>query len=104
MTTQKLRVWWCPQVLGELFYVEVPNLVEARLLLDTLANYDIFQYDNRIKGDYCNAGGLQVWDEQDQEWLEWWDDETGNEIDDYTLPQLREIAAMKLFVESHMTS
>jgi hypothetical protein len=87
MTTQKLRVYWIPQVPGEAFYVDVANLVEAKLLLDTLANYDIFQFDNRIKGDYCNAGGLEVW--EDEEWCEWWDEESGKEIDDYTIEELR---------------
>ena len=53
-----LRVWWIPQVPGKSFYKPVANLVEAKLLLDTLADYDAFQLRHRIKPDYCNAGGL----------------------------------------------
>jgi hypothetical protein len=92
---QKLRVWWVPQVVGtnsKIFTVEVTNLVEAKLILDTLANYDLFQYHNHIKGNYCNTGGLEIWNEDDQEWEMWWDDEdTGREIDDYTLEELRKV-------------
>lgn len=73
-------------------YVPVANLVEAKLLLNTLADYDQFQYDNRIKPDYCNAGGLQMWDEKEQEWYDWHDEETGKEIDDYSLDELRQEA------------
>lgn len=82
----KLRVWWIPQVPGKPFYVPVDSLVEARLLLDTLAKYDQFQFENRIKPDYCNTGGLQSF--EDDEWTDWYDDD-GNEIDDFSLQQLR---------------
>ncbi|MEA7581151.1 hypothetical protein ONJ87_28130, partial [Salmonella enterica subsp. enterica serovar Anatum] len=32
-------------------------------VMDALADYDAFQYDNNIKPDYCNANGLEMWDE-----------------------------------------
>jgi hypothetical protein len=86
----KLRVWWIPQIPGKPFYKQVDNLVQAKILLDTLADYDIFQYENRIKGDYCNAGGLQEWDEEEQEWFDW-EDEDCRSIDDYTLDELRQL-------------
>jgi hypothetical protein len=56
--------------------------------LDTLARYDQFQYDNRIKPDYANTGGLQEWNEEEKEWWDWYD-EDGNDIDFYTLEDLR---------------
>lgn len=59
------------------FRQPVRTVREAQLLLDTLAQYDIFQLENRIKPDYCNAGGLEVW--EDGEWSEWADEE-GNDI------------------------
>ena len=101
MAKQKIRVWWIPQVPGRPFHVDVTNLVEAKLILNTLAHYDLFQYENYIKGDYANAGGLEVWDEADQEWTNWEDEDSGREIDGYTLKELRETAAIKLFTESH---
>ena len=77
---QKLRVWWIPQVPMKPFNVEVANLEQAHLLLDTLAEYDRFQLDNRIKPDYSNTGGLQVW--EDNEWVDWYG-ENGEDFDEW---------------------
>lgn len=74
-----LRVWWIPQVPMKQFHAPVKDIEQAKLLLRTLAEYDMFQYHNRVKGDYCNAGGLEVFD--GAEWFEWDDPETGDDID-----------------------
>lgn len=66
---QKLRVWWIPQIPGKSFYVAVDTVAEGVKLLDVLAMYDVFQFDNRIKPDYCNAGGLNVF--EDDVWEDW---------------------------------
>lgn len=61
-TPIEYRVWWIPQVplRGESpFHVEVPDLPTGKLLVNTLALYDIYQYENKIKPDYSNAGGLE---------------------------------------------
>jgi hypothetical protein len=74
-----LEVWWIPQIPMKAVRVPVKNLREAKLILDTLAKYDIFQFENNIKPDYCNAGGLEVF--EDGEWTEWYDEESGSSID-----------------------
>jgi hypothetical protein len=68
----KFRVWWIPQVPGQSFDIhDVRDLDTAILLCNVLANYDLFQYENKIKPDYCNVGGIQ-WHhpcfELDDEW------------------------------------
>lgn len=85
----KLRVWWIPQVPMNPFYQGVSTLKEAKLLLETLANYDIFQYKSQIKPDYSNAGGLEIWNEEENDWLEW-EDEEGNNIETTDLDQIYE--------------
>ena len=65
---KKFRVWHIPQVPGKSFKVEVPNFITAQLIMEVLAQYDLFQYHNRIKGDYANASGIEYWDETDGEW------------------------------------
>lgn len=70
------RVWWIPQVPMDAFYVEVDTLSEARLLMKVLADYDMFQFENRVKPDYCNAGGVQVLD-TDNTWVDAADDDGG---------------------------
>ena len=46
----------------------VRSLEEAHLVLDVLAAYDDFQFKNRIKPDYANAGGLVKWDDDEKKW------------------------------------
>lgn len=82
----KMQVWWIPQIPGEPFVVPVKTLEEANLLLDTLAAYDAFQFENRIKPDYSSIGGLRVWDENcDGEgnpgWSDWYDEASGDDFD-----------------------
>jgi hypothetical protein len=79
MKEDNLRVWWIPQVPMHPFYVYVQSPKEAILLLDTLARYDEFQYENNVKPDYSNAGGLEMF--EDGEWTEWYNEE-GQDIDE----------------------
>jgi hypothetical protein len=76
----QLQVWWIPQVPGKPFTVNVETLMEAKLVLKTLEQYDIFQFKQRIKPAYSNAGGLRVWSEHDKDWEDWYD-EDGLDID-----------------------
>jgi len=86
-----LQVWWIPQVpmhqhwriLMKAFEVDVASIEEGAKILDVLARYDLFQYKNRIKPDYVNAGGLRRWCEDDGDgnpgWEDWYDEETGED-------------------------
>ena len=85
-TKQKLRVWWIPQIPCESFYIPVDSPEEGKKVLDILAIYDMFQFENDIKPDFCNAGGLQYFDEEEQEWNDWYlETETDyyEDIDEY---------------------
>jgi hypothetical protein len=84
-----LRVWWIPQVPGKPFHVPVASPAEAKKLIDVLAEYDIFQFENRIKPDYCNAGGLECFQQfgpgeavDEPDWCEW-ESEDGDDISDW---------------------
>lgn len=54
----KLKVWWIPQIPGDAFEVEVATVEEGKKLCAVLADYDAFQFSNKIKPDYCNMGGI----------------------------------------------
>ncbi len=82
----KLRVWHVPQVPMKAFKVEVSSVEEGVRMMNALADYDMFQYENDVKPDYCNANGLQMWDEslteQDQidmelsdKWVDWYNED-----------------------------
>lgn|SRR3546814_506371 len=84
METGQLQVWWVPQVPMTAFEVNVGSVQEGAKLLDVLAEYDLFQYENKVKPDYCNAGGLRRWcADSDGEgtpgWEDWCDEETGED-------------------------
>lgn len=88
MTNGQLKVWWIPQLPGERFEVLVDSPEEADLVLSVLADYDKFQFENHIKPDYANAGGLVIWDEDSDgegspDWVDWYDPETELDFDEY---------------------
>jgi hypothetical protein len=60
------------------FHVPVASKEEAALILHALARYDLFQLEHNVKPDFCNAGGLCVY--EDGEWCDWYDPETGEDI------------------------
>lgn len=76
----KLKVWWIPQVPMKAFEVPVSSLEEGIKVMDVLADYDLFQYENKVKPDYTNAGGIVML--EDGEWVDW-HDEYGNDLDEY---------------------
>lgn len=84
-----LKVWWIPQVPMKAFEVYLNSFTEAKVLLEALAAYDLFQLKNRIKPDYSNAGGVMLQDDG-EEYTDWTDDE-GREIDDLTMHECAEL-------------
>lgn len=87
-----LKVWWIPQVPMKPFEYPVPNIDTAIILCDALAKYDLFQYENNVKPDYCNTGGLVVF--EDGEWIDWYyTNEDGDfmDFDEYASIRLPEI-------------
>lgn len=75
----KYRIFWIPQVPMQPFHWAVDDPQQGKAILDLLADYDKFQFENHVKPDYCNAGGLQVLEQG--EWVDWCD-EDGNSIDE----------------------
>jgi len=80
-----LRVWWVPQVPCKAFKVPVNSVEHGAIILNVLAEYDAFQFINNIKQDYCNAGGLQVFEGGD--WADWEDETTYDQEPDAVYPQ-----------------
>lgn len=72
-----LRVWHIPQIPGKPFHVVVGMLTEAKLIIETLGDYDNFQLLHKVKPDFSSATGLEVF--RDGEWEEW-ESEQGDDI------------------------
>ena len=82
----KLRVWWIPQasLSCDTFYIPVQSVEEGKKMMDLLAVYDMFQLQNNIKPDFCNAGGLEML--VDGEWEDWvleTEDDYFDSVDEY---------------------
>lgn len=84
----QIKVWWIPQLPMKPFEVIVSSFTIAHVLLNTLANYDLFQFENRIKPDYSNMGGVQVF--KDGQWEDF-DGDGMYDFDDLTLAQCVEL-------------
>lgn len=53
------KIWWIPQIgMKGKFEKTVSSPEEGKKLCQILADYDIFQFNNKIKPDYCNTGGI----------------------------------------------
>lgn len=83
-----LRVWWIPQVPCAAFHVAVGSPIEAKKLLIVLAQYDKFQWDHKIKGDYCNTGGLEEVMRDGRGWYEW-NNKDNRDINEMSLEELQ---------------
>lgn len=56
------------------FYIEVSSIEEAWLIMNILWEYDDFQFNNNVKPDYCNMTVLEVFNEEEKDWEEWYDE------------------------------
>lgn len=71
---QQFRVWYIPQVPMKAFEVDVPDVKTGRLLLDAIERFSLFEYENQVKPDYADAGGVAYLDE-DGDWIDLEDEE-----------------------------
>lgn len=71
-------------LVGQHFVVPVELIAGGVENLEVQASCDLFKFENMVKPDYSNAGGLEVWsDDCDGEgnagWESWYDEETGED-------------------------
>ena len=72
-TLGDLRVWHIPQIPGQPFVVPVSSFADGERVMDILAAYDLFQYENRIKPDYANASGIERYEDDPDDGFGWFD-------------------------------
>ncbi len=75
----ELRVWHIPQVPMKAFKVTVKTIEEAKTILNVLADYDDFEFKNKVKPDYSNVQGLEVY--KNNEWCDWHNEEDEEILD-----------------------
>ena len=80
----KLRIQHFPQVPCKPFKVHVDSVKEAHKIMNVLADYDLFQLAHHIKPDYANMSVLEMFDTENEEWCDWYDEETGiGDVEEY---------------------
>lgn len=67
----RFKAWYIPQIPMTAFEVEKPTASEAQAALDLITDFSIFEFENKVKPDYSDVGGVQEWDETDQEWIDY---------------------------------
>jgi len=78
----KLQVRHDAQIPCKPFCVDVKDEYEAKKIVDVLANQHLFLFEQKIIPDYANAITVVMWNEEDKEWedyyneaesMEWWE-------------------------------
>lgn len=83
-SSKKLRLVHYPQIPCEPYIVHVDSLQEAHKIMNVIANYDLFLLEHNHRPDFSNAIVLETFDVDENEWVDWYDDETGiADIDEY---------------------
>lgn len=69
------QIWWIPRIPGKPFTKRVSTPEEGKLLLDVLAEYDLFLLENRLREDFAVVGGLSVYEDngnpEDPSWYDY---------------------------------
>lgn len=76
-----LKVWYVPQVPMPAFEAAVPDLATAKAVSDALSAFSLFEYENRVKPDYADAGGVARYEPDGDGGFDWFD------VDDYELEE-----------------
>jgi hypothetical protein len=81
---KKLKVYHIPQLgHNQSFEVEVKDEYEANLLINTLAAQHLWLYNNKYIPDYSNILGVLQWNEEEKDWEDYYDEETGLNFEEY---------------------
>lgn len=81
--TNKLRVMHYPNIPCTPFFVDVKDEEQALLIRETLAEQHLFLYNNNIINDYSNIITVVMWDEEEQDWIDYWNEEECMEFDEF---------------------
>ena len=85
----KLRIYY--HILGtKPFHKDVASPEEAKAVIDGIADFINQKIEEGIFPDHCSTAGLEYWDEEEQEWLTWYD-EDGRDLDEYFEDTISEV-------------
>ncbi len=65
------------------YYREVSSPEEAWKAIDAIAEFMNFSVSSGVIPDHMSFAGLEVFDEEEHDWVDWYDPETGLDFDEY---------------------
>lgn len=77
----KLRMYYTI-LATEPYYKEVSSPEEAKTMIDAIADFVNAKVDEGVFPDHYSVAGLEEWDEDEQDWLTWYD-EYGFDFDEH---------------------
>lgn len=83
LTGKRLQVWHYPQVPCEAFKVGVSDEHQAIKIINILADQHIWLFQNKIIPDYSNRFEVVMWDEEESEWVPYWNGEEQMNWEDF---------------------
>lgn len=86
---EKLRVHHYPQIPCKPFVVDVKDEVEAKKVMDVLINQHCFLFENKIIPDYSNVIMVLMWNEEENDWLSYWNEDEQMEWDEFEKTYLK---------------
>jgi hypothetical protein len=60
-----LQIFYIPQIPMPAFTYPVPDRATGELLLDAIYELALFEFEHKVKPDYANVGGVQVFEDND---------------------------------------
>lgn len=75
-----LKVFYIPQMPMKAFEVKVTSIAEGGRILDVIEQFSAFEFENRVKPDYCDMGGLVRYETDGEDGFDWYDVED-HEVD-----------------------
>ncbi len=78
---KKLRIYY--YIVGtNPYYQEVSSIEEAKIVIDSIANFLNAKIDEGVFDDHCSTAGVEEYSEEDNEWQTWYD-EDGLDFDEH---------------------
>ena len=74
LSGKRLQVHHYPQVPCNPFCVDVKDEYEAARLMDILADQHAWLFKNKLIPDYCNSLNVAMWDEEEKEWVDYFNE------------------------------
>ena len=79
----KLRIIHIPQIgTNKSFKVDVANEAEAAKIIKTLAMQHLWLFENNFIPDFANIITVEMFNENEQEWEQYWNDDECMEWDE----------------------